>query len=136
MLALFAKAENSEEFKALIPEALTLVKSYVSLIQNGAVSVEDLTIEKRLSKNPNEYRNMVPQSIAAQHLVREGMQAHAGQTLSYILTHDKSQIIQNRALPTELMNEDSNFDSERYVDLLLASATNLLRPFGYDPLVL
>jgi DNA polymerase-2 len=136
MLALFAKAENSEEFEALIPEALAVVKSYVSLVQNGAVSVEDLTIEKRLSKNPNEYRNMVPQSIAAQHLVREGMQAHAGQTLSYILTYDKSRIIQNRALPTELMNESSNFDSERYVDLLLASATNLLRPFGYDLSVL
>jgi DNA polymerase elongation subunit (family B) len=130
MLALLAKAENSEEFKALIPEALTVVKSYVSLVQNGVVAVEDLTIEKHLSKNPNEYRNMVPQSIAAQHLVREGMQVHAGQTLSYILTYDKSRITQNRALPTELMNEDSNFDSERYVDLLLASATNLLPHSG------
>lgn len=79
---------------------------------------------------------MVPQSIAAQHLVREGMQAHAGQTLRYILSYDKSRITQNRALPTELMNEDSDFDSERYVNLLLTSATNLLRPFGYDPLVL
>ncbi|MGA2627117.1 MAG: DNA polymerase domain-containing protein [Candidatus Bathyarchaeia archaeon] len=136
MLTLLGKAESSEEFKALIPEALTVVKSYVSLVQNGVVPVEDLTIEKRLSKNPNEYRNMVPQSIAAQHLVREGMQAHAGQTLRYILSYDKSRITQNRALPTELMNEDSDFDSERYVNLLLTSATNLLRPFGYDPLVL
>jgi DNA polymerase-2 len=136
MLTLFAKAENSEEFKALIPEALTVVKSYVNLIQHGAVPVEDLTIEKRLSKNPNEYRNIVPQSIAAQHLVRDGMNAHAGQTISYILTYDKSRITQNRALPTELMNEDSNFDSKRYVDLLLSSTTNLLRPFAYDPLVL
>jgi DNA polymerase-2 len=136
MLTLLAKAEDSEEFKALIPEALTIVKSYVNLIRHGAVPVEDLTIEKRLSKNPNEYRNMVPQSIAAQHLVGEGMNVHAGQTISYILAYDKSRIIQNRALPTELMNEDHDFDSERYVDLLLSSATNLLRPFVYDPRVL
>jgi DNA polymerase-2 len=136
MLTLLAKAENFEEFKALIPEALTVVKSYVNLIQHGAVPVEDLTVEKRLSKNPNEYRNMVPQSIAAQHLVGEGMEAHAGQTISYILTYDKSRITQNRAIPTELMNEDSNFDSKRYVDLLLSSTTNLLLPFEDDPCVL
>ena len=133
MLALLAKAENSKEFKALIPEALTIVKSYVNLIRQEAVPVEDLTIEKRLSKNPNEYRNIIPQSIAAQHLVREGMTVHAGQTISYILTYDKSRINQNRDLPTELMNEDSDFDSERYVDLLLSSTADLLRPFGYTP---
>ncbi len=136
MLTLLAKAENSEHFKALIPEALTVVKSYVNLVQHGDVPVEDLAIEKRLSKNPNEYRNMVPQSIAAQHLVREGMKAHAGQTMSYILTYDKSRITRNRALPTELVNEDSNFDSKRYVDLLLSSTINLLLPFGYNQRVL
>ncbi len=133
MLDLLAKAENSQEFKALIPEALTIVKSYANLLQQGSVPVEDLAIEKRLSKNPSEYRNMVPQSIAAQHLVREGMKIHAGQTISYMLTYDKSRITQNRALPTELVNEDSSFDSKRYVDLLLSSTTNLLLPFGYNP---
>jgi DNA polymerase elongation subunit (family B) len=132
VLTTLSKADNSEEFMTLIPEALTVVRSYVHLIRSGAIPVEELVIEKRLSKNPNEYRNLVPQAIAAKHLAAEGMEVHAGQTINYILTYDKSRINQNRALPTELMDEGSDFDSERYVDLLLSSVVNLLLPFGYD----
>jgi DNA polymerase elongation subunit (family B) len=132
MLTVLSKADNSEEFMALIPEALAVVKSYVNLIRTGAVPVDELVIEKRLSKMPNEYRNLVPQAIAARHLAAEGMEVHAGQTINYVLTYDKSRITQNRALPTELMGEGSVFDSERYVDLLLSSTANLLLPFGYE----
>ncbi len=132
MLTVLSKANNSEEFKALIPEALQVVKSYVHLIRTGSVPVEELVIEKRLSKNPTEYQNLVPQAIAAKHLAAEGMEVHAGQTINYILTYDKSKITHNRALPTELMGEGSGFDSERCVDLLLSATANLLLPFGYD----
>ena len=132
MLTTLSKANNSEEFMALIPEALTIVRSYVHLIRTGTIPVEELVIEKRLSKNPNEYRNLVSQAIAAGHLAAEGMEVHAGQTISYILTYDKSRIDHNRALPIELMDEGFVFDSERYVDLLLSSTVNLLLPFGYD----
>lgn len=131
VLALFSHAENAEEFMALIPEALSIVKSYVTMIRDGAVPIEELTIEKRLSKSISEYRNMVPQAIAAQHLNREGMEVHAGQVLNYIMTCNRSRIIQNRALPVELVGENYPVDSEWYVDLLLASTANMLLPFRY-----
>jgi DNA polymerase elongation subunit (family B) len=132
MLTILAKANNSSEFMTLIPEALATVKSYVQLVRDGNIPVEELVIEKRLSKNPNEYRNMIPQAIAALHLAAEGRKVHAGQTTSYILTCNKAKITHNRALPTELMDEGSVYDSERYVDLLLSSTVNLLLPFRYD----
>ena len=47
---------------------LAVMKRYVSLLRTGHVPVEELVIEKRLS----EYTNLVPQAIAAQHLVKEG----------------------------------------------------------------
>ena len=71
VLTTLSKANNSEEFMALIPEVLAVVKSYVDLIRTGNIPVEELVIEKRLSKNPNEYRNLVPQAIAAKHLARK-----------------------------------------------------------------
>jgi DNA polymerase elongation subunit (family B) len=128
ILTLLSKAGNSKEFMALIPEALEVVRSYAHLIKTGSVPVGELVIEKRLSKNPNEYQNLVPQAIAARHLLAEGKEVHAGQMIDYILTYDKSRLTQNRALPIELMEEGS-FDSERYVELLLSSTTNLLLPF-------
>jgi len=131
LLTLFSQAENSEEFMALLPEAQNVIHSYVTMIRGDAVPIEDLTVEKRLSKNPGEYQNMVPQAIAAQHLKHEGREIHAGQALSYIMTCTKSRIVQNRALPVELVGKDYTVDLEWYVDLLLASAANMLLPFGY-----
>jgi DNA polymerase elongation subunit (family B) len=136
MLALFAHAENSEEFIALIPEALTIAKSYANLIREGTVPVEELMIEKRLSKNPNEYRNMVPQAIAARHLNRERREVHAGQALNYIVTCNRSRITQNRALPAELVGENYPIDSGWYIDLLLSSVANILLLFGYTAVTL
>jgi DNA polymerase-2 len=131
MLNLFKQAKNAEEFIARIPDVLAIAKSYITLIRNGAVPVKELTIEKRLSKNPDEYRNMVPQAVAAQHLNREGSEVHAGQALNYVVTYNKARIPQNRALPAELVAENYPVDSEWYSDLLLSSTANLLLPFGY-----
>jgi DNA polymerase elongation subunit (family B) len=136
MLALFAHAENAQEFMALIPEALTIVKSYADLIRDGAVPIDELVIEKRLSKSLNEYRNMVPQVIAARHLDHEGREVHAGQVLNYVVTRNMSRIIQNRALPVELVSDDYPVDSGWYIDLLFASTANILLPFGYTSRVL
>jgi DNA polymerase elongation subunit (family B) len=132
VLTTLSTANNSEGFMALIPEALAIVRAYVHLIRTGAIPVEELVIKKRLSKNPNEYRNLVPQAIAAKHLTSEGREIHAGQIVNYILTYDKSRITDNRALPSELIDEGCTFDSESYVDLLLSSIVNFLLPFGYD----
>jgi DNA polymerase-2 len=132
MLALFAHAENSEEFKAFIPEALRIVKSYANMIRDGTIPIEELTIEKRLSKNPYEYRNMVPQAIAAQHLDREGGEVHAGQPVNYIATYGRSRITQNRALPAELVNENCSVDSEWYINRLVAATINMLLPFDFS----
>jgi len=84
-------------------------------------------IEKRLSKSPAEYANLVPQAIAAQHLVGEGGQIHAGQNISYVITHSDSKIAANRALPAELTDEATPYDPEAHIDLILR--TNLLLPF-------
>jgi DNA polymerase elongation subunit (family B) len=131
MLNVLSKASNSSEFMTLIPQALQVMKSYVTKLRNGKVPVEELVIEKRLSKTPNEYKNLVLQAIAAKHLVKEEAHVHAGQTISYVVTNSKSKIRENQALPAELAN-GTMYDSEAYSELLLSSAVNLLLPFGYN----
>jgi DNA polymerase elongation subunit (family B) len=132
MLAVLSQAKDSEEFKELIPKTLAVVKSYLSALRMHKVPIEQLIVEKRLSKTLNEYTNLVPQAIAATHLAREGQDTHAGQTVSYVVTNNKSRIAGNRALPGEFLDESICYDSEWYVDLLLSSVTNLFLPFGYD----
>ena len=96
------------------------------------IPTEELVVAKRLSKMPNEYRNLVPQAIAARHLLKEGGTVHAGQSVSFVMTRNESKIPENRTLPAELIDSTTSYDAESYVDLVLSSATNLLLPFNYD----
>jgi DNA polymerase elongation subunit (family B) len=132
MLTALSQAKDSEEFKKLIPRALAIVKSYVSALRAHMVPIEQLVVEKRLSKGTSEYTNLVPQAIAAAHLAREGQDTHAGQSVNYVVTNNESRIAGNRALPVEFLDESASYDSEWYVNLILSSVANLFLPFGYD----
>jgi len=132
MLSVLLEANNSSEFTALIPKALNVMRAYVTMLRTGNAPVEDLILEKRLSKNPGEYSNRVEQAIAASHLTKEGGSVHGGQSVSYVITGHASRITDNRAIPVELLGERPHYDMEKYVMLLFSSAVNLLLPFGYD----
>ena len=132
MLAILKEADNSWEFQALIPQVLNTLREYASELRSGTVPIEELVITKNLSKMPSEYTHRVPQAIAAQCLIDEGGAVHAGQQVSYVLTVDTSSIPESQALPPELVDDDTVYDAERYVDLLVSSTANLLLPFGYD----
>ncbi len=132
MLGLLKEADNSKEFLALIPQVLNILREYASKLRRGTVPIEELIITKNLSKMPNEYTHRVPQATAAQYLIDEGGRVHAGQQVSYVLTIDTSTIPESQALPPELADDDTVYDPERYVDLLVSSTANLLLPFGYD----
>jgi len=132
MLDIFTRARDSIEFRLLIPKALRVLERFVFSLREGSVPFEDLVIVRNLSKNPDEYTHQVPQAIAARHLVSQGGSVHAGQQVSYILTRDQTHTQEMMALPPEIVDEDTIYDPERYVDLLCSSAANLLLPLGYD----
>ena len=132
MLSILSEANNSNEFMALIPKALEQMKHYLSLLRAGKIPIKDLVIEKRISKPPEEYHNLVPQAIATRHLVKEGSNIHAGQNISYIISNDASKISHNRTLPIELVDDTTPYDPAPYEELVLSSAMNLFSPFGFD----
>ncbi len=132
MLKVLSNANNSREFEALMPQAVEVLKKYVSRLREGHVSIEELAISKSLSKNPDEYTHRVPQALAARHFTREGGTVHAGQQISYVLTRSVSKTSRVNALSPELADESTIYDPEKYVDLLISSAANLLLPFNYD----
>jgi DNA polymerase elongation subunit (family B) len=131
MLTVLSEANNSHEFRILIPKALKVLEGYVSLLRNHKAPLQDLVIEKSLSKMPNDYTNQVHQAIAAKRLIKEGKKIHAGEHINYIITNNKSSIPENRALAAELANQNTPYDSEAYFRLLLSSVMNLL-PSRYD----
>src|SRR5260370_31151502 len=129
MVVCLEAADKSKVFQALLPQVLSTLREYVSKLSSGIIPIEELVITKNLSKMPNEYTHRVPQAIAAQCLIDEGGTVHAGQQVSYVLTIDPSTIPESQALPPELSDEDTLYEPEKYVDLLISSTATLLLTF-------
>jgi len=132
MLSILIKARDSNEFRLLIPAALEVLRDFTVSVREGRVPFDDLVIVRNLSKKPEEYTHQVPQAIAARHLIAQGGSVHAGQQVSYILTQSTGGRGKVAALPPSVVDDDTVYDPERYVDLLCSSAANLLLPLGYD----
>ncbi len=114
-----------------IPKAFDVVKAYRQKLLDGDVPIGDLIISKHLSKNPKHYKQHVSQVIAAEQLIKEGCEVHAGNSVKFVFTHSEDKRHERRVKAAQLIVEDTNPDNKRYLSLLYASAANLLSFAGY-----
>jgi DNA polymerase elongation subunit (family B) len=98
ILQVLGKASNSTGFHELLPSALQILKKHVEALNLGRAEVEDLIIQKRLSKKPCEYEDQASQAIASQHLKREGLNIHAGQTVRYLIVNNRANVAERYQL--------------------------------------
>ncbi len=131
VLQTLAKSSDLQSAYNLLAEALQILRNYSNLIREGRVPLEDLVIQRGLSKNLDEYENNTVQAIAARQLQREGRQLFAGQTISYIITDFYSKNPWNRVLAYELITSKTRYDVVKYLELLAYAASTILEPFGY-----
>jgi DNA polymerase I len=131
MINVFSAANNSREFMQKIPQALDVVKAYRQKLLDGDVPISDLIISKHLSKNPKHYKQHVSQVIAAEQLIKEGSEVHAGNSVKFVFTHSEDKRHERRVKAAQLIVEGTNPDIKRYLSLLYASAANLLSFAGY-----
>ena len=131
MISALAPASNAAEFTQRIPDALRVVKAYREKLIRGEVPVWDLIITKHMSKNPKHYRQHVSQVIAAEQLVRQGVEVHAGDNLAFVFTDSENKRYHRRVLAEQLIEKGLHADTKKYLRLLYASAANLLSFKGY-----
>jgi DNA polymerase-2 len=132
MINVFSAADNSKEFMQKIPEALNVVKTYRQKIINGEVPIEDLIISKHLSKNPKHYKQHVSQVIAAEQLIKEGFEIHAGKNVHFVFTDSENKRFDRRVKAEQLLDKGVNPDTRKYLQLLYASAASLLSFSNYS----
>jgi DNA polymerase elongation subunit (family B) len=131
MIQILASANDSQEFMEKIPEALDVVKGYRQRLLDGDVPVWDLIVTKRLSKHPSRYKQRVSQVIAAEQLMREGAEVHAGRNVKFLFTDAKNKKYKRRVRAEQLIDKGANADLKKYLLLLYASAAGLLSFAGY-----
>ena len=131
MIRALAKASNSEAFRKRILESVEILRGYVEKLRKRDVDVRDLIISKQLSKHPDRYAHDVFQTIAAKQLMKEGIEVSGGQTVRYLITDAENRRASKRVKAAELVDAETRFDAEKYVDMLVLAGASVLSPFGY-----
>jgi len=131
MIRVLAKASNSEAFMKRISESVEVLRGYVEKLRKKDVDVQDLIISKQLSMHPNRYAHDVFQAIAARQLMKEGIEVSGGQMVRYLITDAENKRPSSRVKIAELVNDNTRFDTEKYVDMLIMAGANILSPFRY-----
>ncbi len=131
MIRVLAKAPNSEAFKEKVLDAVEVLRSCVEKLRKRCVDVHDLIVTKQISKHPDSYTHDVFQAIAARQLVKEGIEVSGGQRVQYLITDAGNKRASKRVKAAELINDETRFDVEKYVDMLILAGANILSPFGY-----
>jgi DNA polymerase elongation subunit (family B) len=126
-----ATANNTVEFCKKIPETLDIVKKYRRKLLNGEVPLWDLIVTKHMSKHPNRYKQHVSQVIAAEQLMKEGAEIHAGNNIRFLFTHAEHKRHSRRVKAAQLIEQGVNPDTKKYLLLLYSSAANLLSFSGF-----
>jgi len=131
MINVLATANDSKTFVERIPDALKVVKKYRRKLIDGKVSIWDLIVTKRLSKNLENYKQKVSQVIAAEQLLKVGVEVSAGKSVRFLFTNAEDKRYERRVRAEELIEEGTNYDVRKYLLLLYSAASNILSPFGY-----
>jgi len=131
MIKVLAKAPNSEAFMKRIPEAVEVLRGYVERLRKRDVDVHDLIIAKQLSMHPDRYAHDVFQAIAAKQLLEGGIEVSEGQTVRYLIIDTENRRPSKRVKAAELIDVETRFDVEKYVEMLILAGANILSPFGY-----
>lgn len=132
MMHELSKAKNALEFKEKVPNALDVLSSYVLYLLEGRARPEELLITRTLSKAPGEYERNDPMAIAARQYAKHGFRVHPGESVSYVLLDIKDPSLDERVRILPLLDGNTSYDQEKYLEYLSKAAETLLSQLGYS----
>ncbi len=126
----FSSAQGRMEMEERVPEILEMLRSWTDRVSSGEVSAEDITLVRRTSKMMGEYRQFNDSRAAAEVLASFGHEPLPGQSMAYIIRDSTTRRASQKVALPEFW--DGVYDRERYSEMLIRSAEEILIPFGWD----
>ena len=130
ILRVLAKADSIAEAKTRVPECIQIFLERADSLARRETPASELAFTTNLSKAPEEYTTMTVQHAAVKQLVGEGAALHAGEGVRYVITDYRGRD-SKRAVPLDMIRDETNYDAERYIRLLAETCSSVLKPF--DP---
>jgi len=130
ILRTLAEADSVAEAKAKVPGCVEIFLRHAESLARHEIPAPELAFTTNLSKVPEEYTTMTVQNAAIKQLVGEGATLHAGEGIRYVITDYRGKD-SKRATPADVIQDETKYDSERYIELLAETCSSVLEPF--DP---
>jgi DNA polymerase elongation subunit (family B) len=131
MLTVFKQASTAEEFRALIPKSVEVLRRSAAVLRDSTVHHNDLVFTTTISKDIASYRVNTLVKSALLQLQDLGVQVEPGQSVRYLVTDEYSRNYKKRVCLAEKMQGTENIDVGYYLRQLVKCAESLLTPFGY-----
>jgi DNA polymerase elongation subunit (family B) len=121
MLAELSKARNIEELRRRRQDARRVYEARLAQIESGRVDPRLLIIEQVLSREIEEYDVETRAALAARELGADGLKAHPGEKIGYVITNAKAK---NKADRVAISNRNGlvQYDRREYAARLKAAA--------------
>jgi DNA polymerase-2 len=131
ILRVLAKAGAVSEVREKVPECIEIFFERADALARHEVPASELAFTTNLSKAPDEYTTMTVQHAAVRQLVGEGAFLHAGEGIRYVITDYRGRD-SKRATPLDMVEDETKYDSERYIRLLAETCSSVLEPFDLE----
>jgi DNA polymerase elongation subunit (family B) len=105
------------------------------LLGGEDITQDDLAVSKLLGQDITKYRTIFPHVSAAIHLSNKDRHPSKGDTIRYIYTDSQHRNPLCRVVPiynTQGNNEITNYDKEKYKEMIVDAAETVLGHFGFD----
>jgi DNA polymerase elongation subunit (family B) len=131
MLTVLKHATNVEQFRALLPKSVDVLRRYAAVLRDTAVDHQDLVCTTTVSKEIERYKVHTLPKAALLQLQDLGIHVELGQSVRYLVTDEASRNYKRRVCIAEKMQGTEDVDVTYYLRQLAKCGESILVPFGY-----
>ena len=135
-LAILAEAHDFQSYGRKLEEAREVLARYLARLEAGSVNLEELVINRRLTRSPHDYKQASATAIAAKQLERAGVKLRPGETLQYIITDAEAELPDDRVRAWTLWEGWHGYDVKKYQEALreaFEAFEHFVRSAGVSP---
>ncbi|WP_456399801.1 DNA polymerase domain-containing protein [Persephonella sp.] len=115
ILKILAEAKNKEQFVKQLDKTYLVLEKFREDLKNGKFNILQLSVRKRISKDPHEYQKKTDTSDAVGTLIKEGIKINPGEKINIVYVKDD--LI--KGIPLEIyVNHPKPLDIDKYVKML------------------
>ncbi len=126
MLDLLSTCGNSREYREKTCEVREVLEGYLTRLKTGDLRNEELLVGKSVRQKLSEYKVENLTALALRQLEDSGIEIHPGEKVHYLIKDSGAKNKEERVRPSPLLSADDFYDEEKYRELLLKAAEEVL----------